>query len=70
MGEVANMHGYLTTGLRALHLANKVVLSMARFSCHSLRIETGRHEGLPRNEKSCRMCKRLLGEGFLAPIRT
>jgi hypothetical protein len=26
---------------------------------HNLRIETGRHVGLPRNERSCRRCKRL-----------
>jgi hypothetical protein len=43
---------------------------MARFrlSGHNLRIETGRHEGLPRNERSCCRCKRLLGEDFVAPI--
>jgi hypothetical protein len=37
----------------------KIVLSMARFrlSGHNLRIETGRHEGLPRNERSCCRCK-------------
>ena len=70
MGEVARMHGYLTTGLRVLHLPKKVVLSMARFrlSSHNLRIETGRHEGLPRSERSCCRCKRLLGENFVAPI--
>jgi hypothetical protein len=41
---------------------------MARFrlSGHYLRIETGRHEGLPRSERSCCRCKRLLGE--VAPI--
>jgi hypothetical protein len=64
------MHGYLSTGLCALQLPKKVVLSMARFRfCgHNLRIETGRHEGLPRNERSCRRCKRLLGEDFVEPI--
>jgi hypothetical protein len=30
-GEVANMHGYLSTGLCALQLPKKVVPSMARF---------------------------------------
>jgi hypothetical protein len=30
--------------------------------------ETGRHEGLPRNERSCRRSKRLLGEDFAAPM--
>jgi hypothetical protein len=35
---------------------------------HYLRLETGRHERLPRNERSCRRCKRLLGEDFVAPI--
>jgi hypothetical protein len=67
MGEVANLHGYLTTGWIALQLPKKVVLSMARFrlSGHSLRIETGRHEGLPRNERSCRRCTRLLREDFV-----
>jgi hypothetical protein len=39
-----------------------------RLSGHNLRIETGRHEGLPRNERSCCRCKRLLGENFVAPI--
>jgi hypothetical protein len=70
LGEVANMHGYLSTGLCALQLPKKVVLSMARFrlSGHNLRIEIGRHEGLPRNERSCCRCKRLLGEDFVAPI--
>jgi hypothetical protein len=34
----------------------------------NLRIETGRHEGLPRNKMSCCRCKRLLGEDFVAPI--
>jgi hypothetical protein len=45
-------------------------LSMASFrlSGHDLRIETGRHEGLPRNERFCCRCKRLLGEDFMAPI--
>jgi hypothetical protein len=64
------MHGYLTTGWRALQLPKKIVLSMARFrfSGHKLRIETGKHEGLPRNERSFRRCKRLLGEDFVAPI--
>jgi hypothetical protein len=64
LGEVANMHGYLSTGLCALQLPKKVVLSMARFrlSGHNLRIDTGRHEGLPRR------CKILLGEDFVAPI--
>jgi hypothetical protein len=68
-GEVANVHGYLSTGLCALQLPKKVVLSMARFrlSGHNLRIETGRHEG-PGNERSCCRCKRLLGEDFVAPI--
>jgi hypothetical protein len=68
LGEVANMHGYLSTGLCALQLPEKVVLSMARFrlSGHNLRIETGRHEGRPRNERSCCRCKRLLGEDFVA----
>jgi hypothetical protein len=58
------MHGYLTAGWRALHLPKKVVLSMARFrlSGHNLRKETGRREGLPRNEKTCCRRKRLLGE--------
>jgi hypothetical protein len=43
---------------------------MARFrlSGHNLRIEIGRHEGLPRNERFCRRCKRLFGEDFVAPI--
>jgi hypothetical protein len=52
LGGVANMHGYLSTGLCALQLPKKVVLSMARcrLSGHNLWIETGRHEGLPRNE--------------------
>jgi hypothetical protein len=62
LGEVAKtMHGYLSTGLCALHLLKKVVLSMARFrlSGHNLRMETGRYEGLPRNERYCRRCKRL-----------
>jgi hypothetical protein len=62
LGEVAkNMHGYLSMCLCALQLLKKVVLSMARFrlSGHNLRIETGRYEGLPRNERSCRRCKRL-----------
>jgi hypothetical protein len=56
------MHGYLLTGLCALQLPKKVVLSMARFrlSGNNLRIETGRHEGLLRNEMSCCRCKRLL----------
>jgi hypothetical protein len=64
LGNLANMHGYLSTGLCALQLPKKVVLSMARFrlSGHSLRIETGRHEVKPRNEWSCCRCKRLLGE--------
>jgi hypothetical protein len=63
------MHGYLSTGLHALQLPKKVVLSMARFrlSGHNLRIETGKHEGLPRNQRSCRSCKRLIGEDFMAP---
>jgi hypothetical protein len=54
----------------ALQLPKKVVLSMARFrlSGHNSRIETGRHEGLPHNERSCCRCKRLLGEDFVAPI--
>jgi hypothetical protein len=70
LGEVANMHGYLSTGLCALQLPIKVVISMARFrhSGHDLRIETGRHEGLPCNERSCCRCKRLLGEDIGAPI--
>jgi hypothetical protein len=70
LGEVAIMHGYLSTGLCALQLPKKVVLSVARFrlSGHNLRIETCRHEGLPRNERSCCRCKRLLGEDFIAPI--
>jgi hypothetical protein len=70
LGEVANMHGYLSTDLCAVQLPKKVVLSTARFrlSGHNLRIETGRHEGLPRNERSCCRCKRLLGEDFVAPI--
>jgi hypothetical protein len=60
LGEVANMHGYLSTGGCALQLPKKVALSMARFylSSHNLRIETGRHEGLPRNARSCCRCKR------------
>jgi hypothetical protein len=33
-----------------------------------VRIETGRHEGLPRNERSCHRRKRLLDEDFVAPI--
>jgi hypothetical protein len=42
---------------------------MARFRLSgNLRIETGRHEGLPRNERSCHRCKRLLDEDFVAPI--
>jgi hypothetical protein len=70
LGEVANMHGYLSTGLCALQLPEKVVLSMARFrlSGHKLRKETGRHEALPPNKRSCRRRKRLLGEDFVAPI--
>jgi hypothetical protein len=58
MEKVANMHGYLTTGWRALQLPIKVVLSMAKFrlSGHNSRIKTGRHEGLPRNERSSRRC--------------
>jgi hypothetical protein len=70
MGEVANMHGCLTTGWRALQLPKKFSLNMAKFrlSGHNLRTGTGRHEGLPRNERSCRSCKRLLGEDFVAPI--
>jgi hypothetical protein len=70
LGEVANMHGYLSTGLFALQLLKKVVLSMARFrlSGHNLRIETGMHEGLPRNVRSSCRCKRLFGEDFVAPI--
>jgi hypothetical protein len=44
MEKVASMHGYLTTGSRALQLPKKVVLSMVRFR-HNLRIETGRHQG-------------------------
>jgi hypothetical protein len=46
-GEIANMHGYLSTGLCALQLPKIVVLSMARFHLggHNLMIETGRHEG-------------------------
>jgi hypothetical protein len=68
--EVADMHGYLSTGLCAFQLHKKVVLSRARFhlSGHNLRIETGRHEGLPRNERSCCRCTRLFGEDFVAPI--
>jgi hypothetical protein len=64
------MLGYLKTGWRALQLPKQLVLSIAgfRLSCHELRLETGRHEGLPRNERSCRRCKRLLGEDFVAPI--
>jgi hypothetical protein len=63
----------LATGFRSLQLPKKVwpeFLSMARIrlSGHNLRIETGRREGLPRNERSCRRCKRLLGEDFVAPI--
>jgi hypothetical protein len=70
LGEVAIMHGYLSTGLCALQLPKKVVLSMARFclSGHKLRIETGRHEGLPRNERSCCRCKNLLGKDYVATI--
>jgi hypothetical protein len=70
MGEVANMHGYLPTGWRALQLPKKVVLSLVRFCLrdNNFRIETGRHEGLPRNETSCHRCKRLLGKDFVAPI--
>jgi hypothetical protein len=62
------LHGYLLTDLCAL--PKEVVRSMARFRLcgHNLRIETGRHEGLPRNERSCRRCKRLLGDDFVAPI--
>jgi hypothetical protein len=43
---------------------------MARFrlSGHNLRIETGSHEGLPRNERSCRRCNRLVDEDFVAAI--
>jgi hypothetical protein len=38
-------------------------------SGNNLRIETGRHEGFPRNERSCRRCKRLLINGcFVAPF--
>jgi hypothetical protein len=64
------MHGYLSTGLCALQLPKNVVLSMARFRLrgHNLWIETGRHEGLLRNKRSCCRCKRLLGENFVAPI--
>jgi hypothetical protein len=43
-------------------------MARIRLSGHNSRIETGRHEGLPRNERSCRRCKRLLGEDFVAPI--
>jgi hypothetical protein len=55
LGEIANMHGYLSMGLCALQLPKKVVLGMARLrlSGHNLRIETGRHEGFPHNERSC-----------------
>jgi hypothetical protein len=39
---------------------------MARFrlSGHSLRIETGRHEGLPLSERSFQGCKRESGEDW------
>jgi hypothetical protein len=69
MGEVANMHGYLTTSLPALQLPRKVSLTLARprLSGHNLRIETGKNEGLPRNERSCHRCKGLLGEVFVVP---
>jgi hypothetical protein len=69
MGEVANMHGYRKTGWCAQQLPKMVVLSMARFrfSGHNLRIQTGRHEGLPRNVRSCRRRKRLFDEDFVAP---
>jgi hypothetical protein len=51
----------LDCSIRAHACQEKVVLSMARFRLcgHNLRIETGRHEGLPRNERSWRRCKRL-----------
>jgi hypothetical protein len=68
LGEVANMHGHLSTDLCALQLPKKVILSKARFRGHNLRIKTCRHEGLPRNERSCCRCKRLLGEDFVAPL--
>jgi hypothetical protein len=61
MGEVANTHGHLLPGWRALQLPEKVALSMAKLclSGHNLRIETGRHERLPRSERPCRSCERL-----------
>jgi hypothetical protein len=64
------MHSFHTTGMCVLQLPKRVVFSMARFcfSGYSLRIETGRHEGLPRNGRSCCRCKSLLGEDFVAPI--
>jgi hypothetical protein len=34
---------------------------------HSIAL-TVRHEGLPRNERPCCRCKRLIGEEFVAPI--
>jgi hypothetical protein len=70
MGEAANIHGYLKTGWCALQLPRNLVLSMARLrlSGRNLRIETGRHESYPRNERSCHRCKTLLGEDFVAPI--
>jgi hypothetical protein len=43
-------------------------MAIYRLSGHNLRIETGRLEGLPHNERSCHRCKRLLGEDFVAPI--
>jgi hypothetical protein len=67
----SSKHAWLhNDGLRALQLPEKVVLNTARFrlSGQDLRIETGRHEGLPRNERSCRRCKRLSCEDFVAPI--
>jgi hypothetical protein len=69
MVEVANMHGSLSTGWCALQLPKKIVLRMARFRCsgHNLRLETGMHEGLIRNERSFHRCKRLLGED-ISPI--
>jgi hypothetical protein len=69
------MHGYLFTGLCALQLPKRsslvwpgFALVVFRLSGQNLRIETGRHVGLPRNERSCCRCKQLLGEDFVAPI--
>jgi hypothetical protein len=58
----SSKHAWLPyDGLTFLQLLKTVALNLARFRLcgHNLRIQTGRHEGLPRNERSCRRCKRL-----------